>query len=149
MEAHTVAHVDSYPSIAFGLELHVTPTEEGGRTRPLLNVPDQPWTYRPNWGLPSMTPPAQTGAPVLSFSRDEVLPGEKVYAVISPPFPEMVDQWNLEVEPGVVLPMYEGSRVCGHGTIMWRTNVLLPLEEREKQRFLRWLDDPTVPLGGA
>jgi hypothetical protein len=69
--------------------------------------------------------------------------------VIATFFPEMVDQWNLEVEPGVVLPMYEGPRVCGHGTVIWRTNIMLPLEEREEQRFLSWLDDPTTTLGEA
>ena len=62
--------------------------------------------------------------------------------------PEMVDKWNREAEPGVVLPMYEGARVCGHGTVIRRTNITLSLDEREEQRFLRWLDDPAAPLGG-
>jgi hypothetical protein len=35
--------------------------------------------------------------------------------------PEMVDQWNLELEPRVVLPMYGGPHVRGHGTVIWRT----------------------------
>jgi hypothetical protein len=63
------------------------------------------WTYRPNWGLPSMAPPEQSGAPVLAFSRDVVLPGESVHAVIVTLFPEMVAQWDREVTPGVSLPM--------------------------------------------
>ena len=138
--------VDSHPAIAFGIELQLTPTKEGGRSTPLLNLPDTRWSYRPNWGLPSMIPPDQSGAPVLRFSRDRVLPGEKVHAVIATVFPEMVDQWNVEVEPGVVLPMYEGARVCGHGTVIWRTNISLPLNESEEQRFLSWLDDPTTPF---
>lgn len=96
-----------------------------------------------------MIPPDQSGAPVLAFSRDQVLPGESVYAVITTLVPEMVDQWGLEVEADVVLPMYEGSRVCGHGTVIWRTNITLPLDERDEQRFLSWLDDPTTPLGDA
>jgi hypothetical protein len=95
-----------------------------------------------------MIPPDQSGAPVLAFSRDEVLPGQKVHAVIATLVPQMVPQWNLEVEPGVVLPMY-GARVCGHGTVIWRTDIVLPLDERDEQRFLRWLGDPTAPLGGA
>jgi hypothetical protein len=139
--------VDSYPSIAFGIELCLTPTTEGGRSTPLLNLPDRRWTYRPNWGLPGMIPPNQSGAPVLAFSRDRVLPGESVHAVIATLVPEMMDHWNLEVEPGVVLPMYEGLRVCGHGTVIWRTNITLPLDEREEQRLLSWLDDPITPLG--
>jgi len=141
--------VDSYPAIAFGIELHLTPTAEGGRSTPLLNLPDRRWTYRPSWGLPSMIPPDQSGAPVLAFSRDKVLPGEIVHAVIATLFPEMVTQWDLEVEPGVVLPMYEGARVCGHGTVIWRADITLPLDHREEQRFLRWLDDPAVPLDGS
>ena len=95
---------------------------------------------------PGWRRPEQTGAPVLAFSRDEVLPGENVHAVILTLFPQMVDRWNLEVEPGVVLPMYEGSRVCGHGTVLWRANTTLPLDESEERRFLRWLADPAAPL---
>jgi len=30
--------VDSYPAIAFGIDLHLTSTAEGGRSGPLLNV---------------------------------------------------------------------------------------------------------------
>lgn len=95
-----------------------------------------------------MTPPEQSGAPVLAFSRDMTLPGESVHAVIVTLFPERVEQWDLEVEPGLVLPMYEGTRVCGHGTVAWRTNITLPLEQQEEQRFLKWLNDPTAPLDG-
>jgi len=58
----------------------------------------------------------------------------------------MVAQWDLEVEPGVVLPMHEGARVCGHATVNWRTEITLPLVARDEQRFLTWLDDPAVPL---
>ncbi len=141
--------VDSYPAIAFGIDLHLTPTAEGGRSTPLLNDADRTWVYRPNWGLPSMIPPDQSGAPVLAFSRDRVGPGESAHAVIVTLFPAMVDQWNLEVEPGVVLPMYEGARVCGHGTVLWREHVTLPLNEADEHRYLSWLDGPTMPLGRA
>ena len=64
-------------------------------------------------------------------------------------FPAMVDEWDREVEPGVVLPMYEGARVCGHGTVLWRASITLPLDESDEQRFLRWLDDPAAPPAGA
>lgn len=140
--------MDSFPAIALGIKLHLTPTAEGGRLNPLLNLPGRRWTYRPNWGLPSTTPPDQSGAPVLAFSRDRVLPGESVHAVIATVDPEMVEQSNLEVQPGVVLPMYEGARVCGHGTVIWRKDITLPLDESEERRFLSWLSDPAAPLGG-
>lgn len=140
--------VDPYPTIAFGIDLRLTATKDGGRTAPLGNSPGAKFTYRPNWGLPSMTPPhEQSGAPVLAFSRDVVLPGQSVYAVVVPPFPEMVDRWDLEVQPGVVLPMYEGARVCGHGTVIWRRNITLPLDRAEEQRLRTWLARPETPLG--
>lgn len=93
-----------------------------------------------------MVPPDQSGAPVLAFSQDRVNPGGSAYAVIVPLFSEMVDQWNLEVGPGEVLPMYEGPRVCGRGTVLWRENTSVPLNETTEQRYLSWLDDPTMPL---
>ncbi len=141
--------MDSYPAIAFGIDLHLTSTAEGGRSGPLLNVSDRMLTYRPNWGLSSMAPPEQSGAPVLAFSRDVVLPGESVHAVIVTLFPEMVAQWDREVTPGVSLPMYEGARVCGHGTVIWRGDILTPLAEHDEQRFLQWLADPAAPLGDS
>ena len=91
-----------------------------------------------------MTPPDQTGAPVLAFSRSDVAPGEEVSVVIVPPFPEMVPLW-AEVEPGTELPMYEGVRVCGVGRVLWRSPTELPLPEADEQRFLAWL---TAPHGG-
>ncbi len=60
----------------------------------MLNLADKTWVYRPNWGLPSMTPLDQNGALVFAFSRDRVGPGERTHAVIVTLFPEMVDQWN-------------------------------------------------------
>jgi len=141
--------VDSYPAIALGIDLSLTSTEDGGRSGPLMNISDRLWPYRPNWGLPSMAPTEQSGAPVLAFSRDVVLPGESVHAVIVTLFPDMVARWDLEVVPRVVLPMYEGARVCGHGTVLWRTAITLPLGEPDKQRFLRWLADPAAPLGDS
>ena len=137
--------VEPYQAIAFGIDLRLTPTDEGGRSSALLNLADRRWPYRPNWGLPSMVPPDQIGAPVLGFARDEVRPGENVRAVIVTLSPETVEQWKLEVEPGVVLPMYEGARVCGHGTVLWRCDTALPFDQVEEQRFRRWLADSTAP----
>ncbi len=145
----TVIVVDASPALALGIELHLTPTSEGGRSKPLLDLAARRWAFRPNWGLPSMTPPAQTGAPVLAFSRDTVLPGESVYAVIATPFPELVDQWRLEVEPGVELAMYEGARIYGHATVIWRTDITLPLGQHEEHRLMRWLANPAAPLSAS
>ncbi len=39
--------------------------------------------------------------------------------------------------------------VCGHGTVIWRADILMPLAEHDKQRFLQWLADPAAPLGGS
>lgn len=111
-------------------------------------MPERPFTYRPNWGLPSMTPPDQTGAPVFALSRDEVLPGEQVHAVIVTPFPGMVARWHLEAQPGVILPLYEGARICGHGSVLWSTPITRPLTAEVANRFRRWLSDPTTPWGG-
>lgn len=38
-------------------------------------------------------------------------------------FPEMVVQSDRELTPGVSLPMYEGARVCGHGTVIWQLRI--------------------------
>lgn len=70
-----------------------------------------------------MAPPEQSGAPVLAFSRDVVLPEESVHAVIVTLFPEMVVQSDRELTPGASLPMYEGARVCGHGTVIWQLRI--------------------------
>ncbi len=56
-----------------------------------------------------------------------------------PPFPEMIPQWRAEANPGVVLPMYEGSRVCGYGTILWVEDIRTPLTDADKVRFDTWL----------
>jgi len=85
-----------------------------------------------------MTPPEQSGAPVLGFERMNITPGDTVLVVIVPPYPEMVQAWS-EVQPGADLPMYEGSRVCGHGRVLWRRDTVLPLSEGDEERFRGWL----------
>ena len=132
----------SDPSFAFGLLLRLTTTAEGGRTTPLAGGrgTDTRFEYRPNWGLPGMTPPEQTGAPVLGFDQTSIAPGDTVRVVIVPPYPPMVQAWT-QVQPGDDLPMYEGSRICGHGRVLWRRDTMLPLPETDEQRFRRWLVD--------
>ncbi len=45
--------------------------------------------------------------------------------------------------------MNEGARVCGHGTVIWRADILMPLAEHDEQRFLQWLVDPAAPLSDS
>lgn len=132
-------------SYAFGILLQLTTTEQGGRRAALPGgaAPTNRFTYRPNWGLPQMVPPEQTGAPVLAFSRETVRPGEQVHAVIAPPFPQMVAEWS-RVNVGDVLPMYEGSHVCGHGRVLWRRKTGLPMPDEDADRFSAWVLDPTA-----
>jgi len=131
---------------AFGMLVRLTPTSQGGRATPLLGGagPEVRFTYRPNWGLPQMTPPDQTGAPVLAFSAQHILPGDQVRVVIVPPYPQMVAEWG-QVAIGDALPMYEGSRVCGHGRVLWRRDTHLPVPEPDEQRFRTWVLDPSTP----
>lgn len=124
--------VDATPTLAVGIDLTLVRTEDGGRAGPVLSVPGKSWSYRPNWGLPSTTPPEQRGAPVLGFSRSEVWPGESARAVIIPLFPEVVPRWRAEVVPGVLLPMYEGGRVCGYGRVLWVGETTRPLPRKMK-----------------
>ncbi|NTW38509.1 MAG: hypothetical protein HGA44_01265 [Cellulomonadaceae bacterium] len=130
---------------AFGVLLQLTTTAQGGRQTPLLGGagPEARFAYRPNWGLPQMAPPEQTGAPVLAFSAQHIHPGDQVRVVIVPPYPQMLPEWS-RVVIGDVLPMYEGSRVCGHGRVLWRRDTYLPVPEPDERRFRAWVLDPTT-----
>ncbi len=35
----------------------------------------------------------------------------------------------------------------GHGTVIWRADILMPSAEHDEQRFPQWLADPAAPLG--
>lgn len=131
------------PALAFGLLLRLMTTEQGGRRTPLLggSEPSVRFQYRPNWGLPHMGPPEQTGAPVLAFSKKDVRPGETVRVVIVPPYPQMVSEW-ARVDVGDELPMYEGLQVCARGTVRWRRNTRLPIPVDHEERFRAWVIDP-------
>jgi hypothetical protein len=131
---------------AFGVHLRLTTTEEGGRSAPLLGGagPGSRCRYRPNWGLPWMTPPEQTGAPVLGFSGENIHPGADARVVIVPPYPGMVPEWS-RVAVGAVLAMYEGPRVCGHGRVLWRRETQLPMPVCDEDRFRAWVMDPAAP----
>lgn len=52
-------------------------------------------------------------------------------------FVEQYPAWR-DVQPGDVLRMYEGSRICGRGTVRWVEH----LPDAEQERFARWLLEP-------
>ena len=54
--------------LTIGVDLEFLRTDEGGRARPIGGADYPPGGYRPNWGLPGMAPPEQTGGPVLCFA---------------------------------------------------------------------------------
>jgi hypothetical protein len=130
------------PTFAFGIDLHLTSTDAGGRGTPLLGGAgrEHRLNYRPNWGLPGMTPPEQTGAPVLGFARENIAPGESVKAVIVAMFAEEVPLWSA-VDEGTELPMYKGNRVCGHARVLWHAVTALPLPDADESRFVEWLSE--------
>ncbi|TCP56829.1 hypothetical protein EV191_101776 [Tamaricihabitans halophyticus] len=132
--------LDADVTLAAGMELTLVPTDRGGRHDPVVTVPGKAWSYRPNWRLPGMTGTEQAGAPVLAFSRPVVHPGERALAVIIPIFPALIPRWRRDVVGGVVLPMYEGPRVCGHGRVLWVAETRLPLPDDDEACFVHWLE---------
>ena len=62
-------------------------------------------------------------------------------AVIVVPYPQTVARWESEVTPGTMLPMYDGLRVHGVGTVEWRRAAHYPLNEAEISEFSAWLDE--------
>jgi hypothetical protein len=135
--------IDGY---ALGVDLQVVATEDGGRTKP-IGIADEypPMQYRPNWGLPGMAPPEQTGAPVVCFGSYPVLPGDTLRAVIIPMFPDRVGAWSF-VEVGDPLLMYEGSRVCGRATVRWVRRSQHPVPESDQARFCDWAGGGPDPV---
>lgn len=87
--------------VVLGITLTLTPTEEGGRHKVLgvSGQPYKPYSYRPNWGLPSMTGTDQTRAMVLSLGDVPLAPGEAARAVIVPFAPGSLPLWQ-KVRPG-------------------------------------------------
>jgi hypothetical protein len=123
------------PTIALGIDLLLTTSEEGGRRTPIGPVRPGEFEYRPNWGFDALgAPPAQSGAPVFSWEKSIVQPGDRVRAVIVPMFP---GTWET-VDIGSALTMYEGPQVCGHATVVWRTPITWPLAEEDRGRFDAW-----------
>jgi len=125
---------------AIGIELRVVTTADGGRNTPLLggNTPGVRFQYRPNWGLPGWPDGDQTAAPVLGFSKTGIELGSHVRAIIVPLFSENVPEWH-NVTEGDELRMYEGSRICGHGTVAWTQPATWPMPVDEQERLIEWL----------
>jgi hypothetical protein len=133
--------------IALGIDLRLTTREEGGRKSELGPFEPMSFQYRPNWGFQGLDlPREQVGAPVLSWSQDRVEPGDRVRAVIVPMFPA---SWTT-VDAGTKLTMYEGPRVCGHATVVWRSATMWPVPKEEYLRFDRWaktgIPDPATGI---
>jgi hypothetical protein len=126
--------------VVCGIELTLVATEDGGRQTALLGGagPGFEFQYRPNWGLPGMTPPEQSGAMVYGFSRQDVTPGSSCRAVIVQLVPATV-QWQ-QVHEGLTLPCYEGNRVVANGHVRWREDVE-DITDVDKIRWLAWLTD--------
>ena len=106
----------SRDTVAFGIDLRLTTTAEGGRRTPLLGGwdRDQRFNYRPNWGLPTMTLPEQTGAPVFAFSRRNIAPGETCRAVIDERAVTRVGGHPQEIDP--LLPRKPEPFHLGHAS---------------------------------
>lgn len=143
-----MATVGSGSALAVGVELTMLTTAEGGRHNPIGGDEYPPCGYRPNWGLPGMTPPEQTGAPVQCFGHFPVMLGDTLRAVLIPMFPEEVPGWH-DLRGGEELPMYEGARVCGRATVVWIRAVTLPLPESDATRLAEWAKGGHEPPGAT
>ncbi|WP_370618399.1 hypothetical protein [Mumia sp. Pv 4-285] len=130
-------------TLAYGVELHLVSTEDGGRSSGLLGgtAPENRFTYRPNWGLPDWADGEQTAGPVFGFSRSDILPGDDTRAVLVALFIENVQAWH-DVRAGDELRMYEGSRICGRAIVEWIAAATWPSVENDAGRFLAWLAEP-------
>lgn len=126
-------------TLAFGLDLRLTTTEEGGRRTPLLGGSEEPhFQYRPNWGLPGWPDGQQTGAPVFGFADSDIHPGQVTWAVIVAMFPDQVPDWATVVV-GSELRMYEGLRICGLAQVRWIRPATWRMKNKEAEHYLEWL----------
>lgn len=128
--------METISTLALGVELQLSTTADGGRTTSLTCGLDAAsrFRYRPNWGLPCWAIGEQAGAPVLAFSSSEVAPGQTVHDVVVPLNLENVPAW-LDLVPGYLLRLYEGPRICGHGTVTWVESTIWPMPPEVQERF--------------
>lgn len=123
------------PWLALGLDLRLTTTAKGGRQTPVLL--DEPFRYRPNWGLPGMTGRDQTGGPVLCSSARQIAPGGTARIVIIPLADESLPLWR-QVREGDELRLFEGPRICGLATVIWTAPTRRPVPAADEARFRSW-----------
>lgn len=115
---------ESVPWLAFGIDLRLKRTEDGGRSKPLGVVPYKALQYRPNWRLPGMPHPEQVGAPVL--------------VDLSLPLWEAVRVGD-EVHP------YDGARDCGSAVVVWVAPTFRPVPDDDSERFCAWAGGGPAP----
>ncbi|MFK0072210.1 hypothetical protein [Arthrobacter woluwensis] len=132
--------METTSTLALGIELHLSTTGDGGRATSVTKGLSEAhrFKYRPNWGLPGWAVGEQAGAPVLAFSRSEVVPGHTVHAVIVPLAADKVPDW-FKLAPGDLLRLYEGPRICGHATVTWVEASTWPMPSEAQDRFVQRL----------
>jgi hypothetical protein len=119
--------METTSTLALGIELHLSTTGDGGRATSVTKGLSEAhrFKYRP-------------GAPVLAFSRSEVVPGHTVHAVIVPLAADKVPDW-FKLAPGDLLRLYEGPRICGHATVTWVEASTWPMPSEAQDRFVQRL----------
>ncbi len=138
---------NALPWLAFGLDLRLTTTADGGRKSPLGLAAYEALQYRPNWGLPGMEHPDQVGAPVLCFGTTPLLPGARTRAVIIPLVDLSLATWE-QVNAGEELRMYEGPKTCGFELVEWKARTLRPIPPDDHKAFETWCRGGVAPPAG-
>lgn len=131
--------MDPVRTFAFGVDLQLARTDEGGRLTALPGGFDDPhFQYRPNWGLPGWEAGEQTAGPIFGFTHTDLSLGSTTRAVLVALFPDHVAGWAQVVE-GDVLRMYEGSKVCGFASVRWAKQATWPATDVEVAAYRSWL----------
>lgn len=104
--------MSSPPLAAFiQAELRLTPTDDGGRSRPISSG------YRCNCWLGGLTEGGDrtyNDAVIYLESAEELRPGSSAIARLQPAFPDL---WT-DVAIGDVIDVCEGSRIVGQATVI-------------------------------
>jgi hypothetical protein len=94
----------------FRVIVELTPTEEGGRLRPVVSG------YKPHWVIGAMYEgkPMMTDGQLVLEDVEELVPGATATGRIHPAFPEY---W-LHVQPEQTIYGHEGSRRIARATVI-------------------------------
>ena len=138
------ACVDDQPWIALGVDLRLTTTDEGGRSKPLGIGPYDRYQYRPDWHLPELPDKKLTGAPVLCFGNFPLALGDSTRAVIVPLYEGSLRLWH-RVRPGHILKMHEAPRVCGIASVAWLAKTQHRIPENDETAFRVWTHGGPAP----